>query len=152
MALNGKHHGLRVQMLHRSHPVTAGSETQTRVLDPLEVGNGRRLDVWNPCRSGEVKERADGEFERDKQRFLVLPPRRPGQSLEHLEPRGRLLPHCLQMGGEGEEGVQDDAQDLRMLIKEQLRTVEEDARMIVELVRKGTEESNLGLCNGDVEF
>ena len=149
---NREHLSLCMQMSFGCHSVRAGGDPDGRVLDTLKLDHVRSFYIWHPDRSGEIEDRADDEFEGGENSFAILTPGCSGEGLQHLQPRRRPLPHFLQMAGEGEEGVKNEAQDPGVLIQLEKRSVEEDLRVIVILVRKRGEERDLGFLDGDLKL
>ena len=124
------------------------SKAKTRVLDALQMADRSGLNVWHPRSSRKVEEGTDRKFEG----VLVLAPRGPRQRLQHLKALRRPLPHLVHMVGEGEEGVEVDAQDFRVLVEGEEHAVEENLRAVIVFVRERREQRHFSFLGGDFEL
>ena len=83
--LNRQDTGLPMEVFYGRKRVTSGNETEGAILHKLKAANGRlsilRVDDWR----GEVENRPDQRFERERQTLLVMAEGSASESAHHID-------------------------------------------------------------------
>ena len=129
--------------------MTASDYPESLVLGPLEALNGGGGGVREPNRCSIVYGGSEVGLPDGDEGFFGAAPRRASQGAKKTS----LLLNCcycpVDMGGEGEVGVEGDAEELRAAGKRERGVKDGDERSFLGFVGVGSEEGDEGFRGGD---